>query len=98
MYQIIILTRSRPLALWLHRELRLLSKKRGLFSFEDRFDTGCSELKILNRFRQLPDGVLEELKAHINSPENVTIAPAFVVEEVSLTVSTVDAFNPLLKH
>ena len=36
--------------------------------------------------RQLPDGVLEELKAQINSPENVTIAPAFVVENVSLTI------------
>jgi hypothetical protein len=42
--------------------------------------------------RQLPDGVLEELKAQMNDPENVTIAPAFAVEHVSLTASA-DAFN-----
>ncbi|KDR71565.1 hypothetical protein GALMADRAFT_143832 [Galerina marginata CBS 339.88] len=28
---------------------------------------------------QLPEGALEELKAQINDPENVTIAPAFLV-------------------
>ena len=42
--------------------------------------------------RQLPDGVLEELKAQMNDPENVTIAPAFAVENVSLTASD-DALN-----
>lgn len=34
-------------------------------------------------FRQLPGNLFAELKAQVNAPNNVTIAPSFVVEEVN---------------